>query len=62
METFIRLHSSPGDLVLDPFMGHGPTLEAARRLGRRAIGIELSSEYCQAAVRRLQQATLPVLP
>ena len=55
---FMRLHTQPGHLVLDPFMGHGATIEAAKLNGLRAIGIELSEEYCEATVRRLQQGVL----
>jgi site-specific DNA-methyltransferase (adenine-specific) len=52
----ILASSRPGDLVLDPFLGSGTTAVVARKLGRRFVGIEMDSEHCLAALRRLEMA------
>lgn len=55
---FMRLHSLPGDLVLDPFMGGGSTAEAAKAMGRRFVGIEVDERWCEFTVKRLAQEFL----
>jgi site-specific DNA-methyltransferase (adenine-specific) len=59
-KTVERFTDAPGDSVLDPFMGSGATLLAAKEVGRNAVGVELSERYCEIAARRLQQGVLPL--
>lgn len=50
--------AAAGETILDPFVGSGPTLAAARQLGVRAIGIDIDERHCATAVARLAQQQL----
>lgn len=54
LARIIAVASNPGELVIDPFAGSGTTLAVAKKLGRRALGCELSPDYHRAVCARLK--------
>ena len=57
---FVLLFTQPGETVLDPFGGSMTTCLVAKRLGRKAIGVDIVEEYVVAAADRMRQMVLPL--
>jgi DNA modification methylase len=58
VKRLIRIYTKKGDVVLDTFMGSGSTVLAAKNLGRKGIGFEISKEFVKLAKKRLSQQLL----
>lgn len=54
------IEATGAHMILDPYCGSGSTLVAAAMLGKRAIGIDVSEEYCEIAATRLDQIPMPL--
>ena len=60
VEPCVLAGSMEGGTVLDPFVGSGTTAAVAQRLGRRAVGVDLSADYLELAAKRLSAVPLPM--
>lgn len=60
MAKLIRCYSKEGDTILDPFMGSGTTIMAAKQMGRNYIGIEINEEFYNEAKQRVENAQVPM--
>jgi len=58
MAELITAVTKPGDLICDPFTGSGSTLVAAKKTGRRYIGIEIDDHHYETAQRRVREAVI----
>lgn len=54
---FIKFFTKPGQVVLDPFLGTGSTLIAAKQLGRHGIGIEVYNKYAKMSKKRTKDSS-----
>ena len=54
MKQIIRIHTNPGDTILDPFMGSGTTGVAALMENRKFFGIEVNPDYFELSIKRIK--------
>jgi len=54
----LKTYANSTDVILDPFLGSGTTLHAAKNLGLKAVGVEINRAYCDIAIERLRQQVL----
>jgi site-specific DNA-methyltransferase (adenine-specific) len=57
IDLFVKVSSNPGDVILDPFLGSGTTMVAARNNGRNCIGIDNNLKYIEMVKKRLMWGT-----
>ena len=62
VRKFICFFTKPGEIILDPFLGSGSTLVAAKQCNRSAIGIEISEKYLQISQERLKNTNISSYP
>lgn len=62
VRRLLKVYAKSGDIVLDPFLGSGSTLVAAKSLGIHGIGFEINPDYLNMAKRRLTQSQIPLPP
>lgn len=62
MEWLVGELSNTSDIIFDPFCGSGTTCVAAKKLGRRWIGIDIEPKYVDIAKSRVQNTERPLFP
>ncbi|MFQ5818448.1 MAG: DNA methyltransferase [Candidatus Heimdallarchaeota archaeon] len=62
VRRLLKVYAKSGDIVLDPFLGSGSTLVAAKSLGIHGIGFDINPDYLNMAKRRLTQSQIPLPP
>jgi DNA modification methylase len=55
MKKILSIHSTEGDLCLDPFMGHGTSLVACAEMNRGCIGIDVDESYCEISAKKVER-------